>query len=166
MPLLAGQKARSSNLNWGIVARAVRTTSSANATSSTDVAVLRISNILLLNGLEYRICSNTLAPNSSVSGDVVRAQIHYNTSGANASVSDPVLPGAQAFSQVANATPTINFECEYIPGATQTLSILLAVARSSGTGNCTLFADGTRTIELKVYSSGPSVLDTGTGNTL
>lgn len=166
MALTAGTKLRTSNLA-GVVARAVRTTTSANAASSTDVAVLRLSNVLLLNGQEYSIRTSCLAPNSSVSGDVVRVEVRYRTDGTDAGVGDTVLPGSQAFSLVGSATPTITLDCEYVPGATQTLSVLLCVARSAGTGNCTLFADGTqRTIELKVISNGSSVLDTGSGNTL
>lgn len=167
MALAAGTKGRSSNLNWGIVARGVRTTSSATANSTTDVAVLRISGISLVGGLEYRICTNTLAPNSSVGTDVVRIQIHYNISGGNALVTDTVLPGGQVFSPGnSGGFPSSPLECEYVPSSTLTLSVLLAVARASGSGNCSLFADGTRTIELKVYSSGTSVADTGTGNSL
>lgn len=166
MALTAGTKLRTSNLA-GVVARAVRTTVSANAASSTDVAVLRLSNILLLNGQEYSIRTSCLAPNSSVSGDIVRVEVRYRTDGTDASITDTILPGSQAFSQVGSATPTITLDCEYVPPGTQTLSVLLCVARFSGTGNCTLFADGTaRTIELKVISNGSSVLDTGSGNTL
>lgn len=166
MALTAGTKLRTSNLA-GVVARAVRTTTSANAASTTDVAVLRLSNVLLLNGQEYSIRTGCLSPNSSVSGDIVRVEIRYRTDGTDASITDTVLPGSQGFSLVGSSTPTITLDCEYIPSGTQTLSVLLCVARLGGSGNCTIVADGTqRTIELKVISNGSSVLDTGSGNTL
>lgn len=165
MALTAGTKLRTSNLA-GVVARAVRTTISTGSTSTTDIPVLSLSNILMLSGQEYSIRTSCLAPNGGAT-DVARVQIRYNTSGSTASISDPILPGGQGFG-IGNGsgfTP-LTLDCEYIPGSTQVVSLLLCVARSSGSGTVTLYADGTRTIELKVIANGLSVLDTGSGNTL
>jgi len=48
----------------------------------------------------------------------------------------------------------------YTPGSTNTLNIMLATFRNAGTGNVSLFADGSRNTDIEVWDAG---VDPGVG---
>lgn len=146
-----------SNRARGIVKYGFVTTPSGVSTSTTAVAVMRLDDIPLLSGRSYLITCPTLHPTSSVTTDNTRVELRYSTSGA-ATTASSVLPGAQAY-QVFGST--VNLTTVYQPGSNQTLSLLLCVARDSGTGNVTMFADATRLSQIIVYDQGLAVSNTG-----
>jgi hypothetical protein len=146
------------SVSRGSIAWGRRTTISSTSTSSTALGVLRIDNIALKAGRAYTIATGTLHPTSTVNTDNIRLEIRISTSG-TATTSSSVLVGAQAYEVYGN---TSMLRAKYVPGADQTVSILLCVARESGTGNVQLYADGTRITEMDVIDDGPSVSNTGT----
>lgn len=145
------------NHSRGIIKRGRRITSSAVAASATAAGVLRVDSIPLLANRSYTITTGTLHPTSSGTTDTIRSEIRFSTTGA-ATTASTVLPGLQSFTAFGSTTL---LEAEYIPATNQTLSILLCVARFSGTGNCQFYADGTRITELRVIDNGVDVTDTG-----
>lgn len=134
-----------------------RTTASSTATSSTAVGVLRLDSINLKAGQDYTVVTGTLHPTSSVTTDNMRLEIRYSTSG-NATTSSTVLAGLQAFEVYGNTSLLrAKFQCV----ADVTVSLLLCIARDTGTGNVQVYADGTRITEMEVRHDGPTVANTG-----
>lgn len=140
-----------------LIAFSERTTSSSTANSSTAVGVRRCDGIALRPGIRHRIATGTLHPTSSVSSDNLRVEIRYSTSGV-ATTASPVLPGALAFEAFGNTTKLETF---YVPTVPETLSILLCIARDTGSGNASLYADSTRRTQMFVEEC-PNIANTGT----
>lgn len=147
----------------GLLARSRRITTSSTSTSSTAVPVRRVDNIQARAGNVLRVCTGTIHPTSTAAGDNIRVEIRYSTSGV-ATTASPVLPGARAFELFGNASfgNTTILDTTYTPAVDETISLLLCVARDSGSGNVSLFADGTRVTELRAYDELPDPGNTGT----
>jgi hypothetical protein len=167
VPFLAGQRISAGALTretTKVIARARRVTTS-SASTGAAVAVLRLDGVPLLAGRAYRVRSSGIAFDTSVANDVGFATIFYETNGTSATTSDDRLPGAVIQSGLINAaqgeTGVIN--ADYFPATDMSASFLLAVGRAAGSGNITLFADGTtNVIELFVEDNGVDPGDTGT----
>lgn len=147
-----------------LVARARRATaSSASTASSPATAVLRLDDIPLVAGYAYTI-EAAFNADSTVASDILRIELRYTTDGSTPTVSSTQLPGAVGdFQTPTNATwrKADSLKTVYAPAGDETLSLLLTIGRIAGTGNCTLFADGTYLTEIFVYQSGPDPGDTG-----
>lgn len=153
----SGEKITSAKLNRGLIlGRARRDSNSSNAASSTEVGVLRLDGLTFKADYLYRI-SLTCHPASTVSTDVPQTTLRYSTSGA-ASTSSTVIPGGRGYSDTANP---MTLECFLGLGADSTVSILLTIARNSGSGNNFLFADGTRLTTFVVRGEGIDPGDNG-----
>lgn len=139
----------------GIISRGRRATTSAVSGSTTPVGVMRLDGLTLRAGQLYVIRVPKMHPTSSSTGDVIRVEIRFNTAG-NASTASPVLPDAQVYEAFGNSS---SMEAYYVPGADVTVSFLLCVARETGAGNASLYADGTRATLMEVRAEG-----TDTGN--
>lgn len=152
----AGQRTTASALNRrGIAKYGRRDSTSGSSTSSAAVGVLRVDNISVMSGRAY-VINISAHLNSTVTTDNIRVEVRGSTSG-NATTASGVLTSVQFFS-----VPTAKtWRAVYIAPATATLSILLCVARDSGTGSCNLYGDGTRNTELWVEDMS-STTDTGT----
>lgn len=142
MTYTAGQRARAGQLNDDfaavprIVARGNRTTSSTATT--TEVGVLRLDNIPVLSGKIYPVFLNGVVFASSASGDLIEARLRASTSGA-ATTSSTQFGSTTESSFTAGGNQRIQPAVAlYIPSGDATLSILLSVARVSGTGNVSL----------------------------
>ncbi len=158
----AGQKARASQLTQGtIIGWARRITTSSTNSTSTDIGVLRLDNVAVVSGRSYSIRSNSLNVASTVNNDVVRVSVRYRTDGVAAGITDTFLPGGQGYVNIIASGGTITFDIQYVPSGNQTLSLLLCIARSSGTGATTLFCDSVRVTEIKVLDAGVDVGNTG-----
>lgn len=140
-----------------LIAYSERTTTSSGSTSSAPVGVRRCDNIALRPGVRYRFSSGTLHPTSTVTSDVMRLEYRYNTSGV-ASTASAVLPGSRNFETWGN---TSKIETFYTPAVSETVSILLCIARETGTGTVTLLRDAERYIQMYVEEC-PNVANTGT----
>jgi hypothetical protein len=121
----------------GIIARGNRATASSSATT-TEIGVLRLDSIPVVSGRAYRIWTSPMQLYSNVAGDVVAARIRVSTSGA-ATTASTVL-GIALTSSAQTSTGTIQPESRamsevYVASSTTTLSVLLSLARNTGTGN-------------------------------
>lgn len=145
------------------VARGRRIITSTVVTSTTDIGVLRNDAIAVTSGTLYVIASTPLALDSSVANDEIGARIRYTTTGVAATTASTILPGSQvAFRQVdINVPEPKMIFTTYTPSVNETLSLLLCVRRIAGTGNATIFADGTDIIQLLIFSLGTDPGDSG-----
>jgi hypothetical protein len=156
MSFAAGQILTAADLNLAclpgtLVARHRRTTASTAAAAIQGVATLAVP---VATSRLYKIQVPQIHANSTVSGDVVRVQIHFVLGGAVATGS-PVLPGAQAFFPGLTAGwPAGALSTSYVATGTGTLNLMITTFRQNGTGNVNLFADGTRCTDLEVWDMG------------
>lgn len=134
----------------GIIKRGKRITESAGAANSTPVAVMRVDNIPLVAGRSYVITTGTLHVTSTSSSDTIRAELRYSTVG-TATTASAILEGAQSFTDFGS---TAQLDVIYTPATNQTVSLLLCVARFAGAGTTTIYADGTRIIQIRVHDDG------------
>jgi hypothetical protein len=139
-----------------IVAFGRRVTSSSTSNSTTAVGVIRV-NGTIISGNKYRIRTGVIHPTSTVTTDVARVEVRFSVSG-NADSTSPVLPGALAYEAFGNTT---SLDTVYTATANGTLSVALCVARETGSGNVSLFADGTRVTDLYIDNLGLSVASSG-----
>lgn len=165
MAFLAGERPTAGQLNrlGQAVARGRRIGSSSNVTSTTDIGVQRNDAIAVTAGVLYAVVSTPLALDSSVANDEIGARVRYTTTGVAATTASTILPGSQvAFRQVdINVPEPKMIFTTYTPSANETLSLLLCVRRIAGTGNATIFADGTDIIQLLIFSLGTDPGDSG-----
>lgn len=145
-----------------VIARGRRVTSSAASTTSA-VAILRLDDVPLRAGYYYEIRTNALGVRSTVANDAGRAFIVYTTDGSTPTTASPELPGSRVESTVAaaNRSEHVTINAQYPAASVETLSILLCVARTAGTGNVTIVSDATNTIDLSIVSLGEDPGDSG-----
>lgn len=143
MPFAAGQKLRpiadlgtGGQLPQGILRRGNRPTASAT-TTTTEIGVLRVDGIPIVSGRAYRIWTSPLFLYSSVTNDIVDARIRASTSGAattaSTQIGNPLRLKTDSGPGVSSPMSVI-----YPATVTGTLSVLLTVVRTSGTGNVQL----------------------------
>lgn len=153
----AGLLVQLTKLPKGIVAWGNRTSNS--TTTTTEIGVLRIDNIPIISGRAYRIWSSPMQVYSNVANDVVRAQVRGNTGGVATTGSGQI---GNSVSNVQTATGTSFPDSRvlteiYNSVVTGSLSVLLTVARTTGTGNAQILAG----MDLVVEDIGLSQGDTG-----
>lgn len=144
----------------GEVAQGRRTT--ASTATATIVGVLRLDNVAVYNGRAYRISTSNLNLISTVSNDDPQAQLRFSTSG-TATTTSTLLPGGNARGRYVGATGSvfIPINAFYYPTSDATLSVLLCVTRSGGSGNVSIFADANNSIDLVIEDIGPAASNTG-----
>lgn len=143
----------------GIVARGRRTTTSSSTT--TEVAVLRIDDIPVLAGRTYKISTSCMSIGSTVNGDIALANIRYTTDGSTPTTSSTALGGLGVqvpSAAIGMAHPFIGY---FFPSSDQIFSVLLSVARASGTGSVSIGAVATQVIDLIVEDMGFDTGDVG-----
>jgi hypothetical protein len=159
VPLAAGDMPTGGQLallTEGVIGRARSTTVRGAATSSTEDDCLRLDDVPAVADYCYEVVLNCHV-NSTVTTDVVRVTIRYTTDGSTPTTASPILPGGRAYD-----TPSpVHVETTYVPAVDETLSLLVCVARETGSGTCSLYADGDRITELKVRNGGEDPGDTG-----
>lgn len=148
-----------SPFSLGILARGKRTTNS--TTTTTEVGVLRLDDVPIQAGRTYLIYTSTLLADSSVANDGVEGLLRYTTDGSTPTTSSTIL--AQTVDVQTNAAQSTDVAviASYTPAADETLSVLLTVARTTGTGNVGLLGAATTPIELFIEDKGLDVTDTG-----
>lgn len=147
----------------GLVAmRGRRDTSSSGTT--TEVGVIRLDDYPAKNGMILEIGTGALLLDTTVNNDVVDVYIRYTTDGSTPTTSSPILPGGIARKKLTDnaAAESVSISTTYTPGADQTLSLLLTVARFSGTGTVLIFGDGTAITDLRIKPRGLDPTDSGT----
>lgn len=134
-----------------------RTLTSTSNSTSTDIGVLRVSNVDLVGGRAYWI-GYTFHPDSATLTDVVRATVRSSTSG-DATASSTIVYKSRTYAAV--NVGSRHTMCIFIPPSSATYSFLLCFSRNSGASACTMFCDADRGTELFICNVGV-VADTGT----
>lgn len=157
---LAGQKPTAEQVAVELLklAQRGRRVSTSSASTGSVVGVLRLDDLQLVAGRAYKITALG-HPDSSTVTDFLEITVRYSTDGSTPTTASSVIPGGQV---VVRTVSRLDLSFPYVPGSDEVLSLLLCVARSGGSGNCTLYADATRTTDLMVEDIGPDVGDTGT----
>jgi hypothetical protein len=152
--------ARLNALPKGVIARANRNSSSSTTTG--EVGVLRLDDLAIGAGRSYRIWTSPFVVHSTVANDVVRARLRFSTSGA-ATTSSSLLDMWQT-----SVTNTVNppsglLAAKLESGTNLNVSVLLTIARQSGTGNASIISGSGPDLEIDliVEDIGLNASDTG-----
>lgn len=146
------------------IGRARRITNSSAATSTTLVPVLELDDIPVIGGRQYDIITSPLFLDTSVANDVGQAWFTYTLDGSTPVIGSTLLPGGVAEAKLVDTAfgESRVIATSLTPASDGSLSLLLSVARGSGTGNIIIQANGTSTIcEFRVYDRGEDPGDTG-----
>lgn len=146
------------------IGRARRITSSSTSSSTTLVPVLELDDIPIYAGRLYEIMTSVLNIDGTVAADTSTVTLCYTTDGSTPTISSSQIPGGTIQAAQANAASPEGrrISTTYIPAADETLSLLLAFNRTSGTGAMSILADGaSRIIEIRVMDCGEDPGDTG-----
>lgn len=163
MTVNAGQKLTAAQYGADIrggtcIARGRRETNS--STTTTEAEVLRIDTVSLLSGRLYLLKTNSLQPFSSVANDYVAVKLRYSTSGAATSASTAAIVIQDRYTGASGNEGTAA-EVTFPAGSNQTMSLLLTVARVSGTGNVGITGSASVPIEIMIIDLGVDPGDTG-----
>lgn len=152
--------ARLNALPKGIIARANRASSSSTTTS--EVGVLRLDDLAIGAGRSYRIWVSPFVVHSTVANDVVRARLRFSTAGA-ATTSSSLLDMWQTSITNTVNPPSATLAAKLESGTNLTVSVLLTIARQSGTGNASIVSGSGPDLEIELFVEdlGLNVSDTG-----
>lgn len=133
------------------IARASRTSDSSASTSTTEVSVVRLDDIPLKQGRNYRIAW-TLNFDVSTNADSMRGVLRYTIDGSSPTTSSAVLPGSGAEVELTDAAVFEHLHCEtdYTPSTDEMFSVLLTIRHNQGTSSSIAEAD-TTTFHTKIY---------------
>jgi hypothetical protein len=162
MPALAGAVGDPGQYNKdvkGRVARGLRTT--ASATTTTEAEMLRLDSVPVLAGHTYTIATSTMSPFSTVANDYIASRLRYTTDGTTPTVASTLLIAAQSRITGASGNESSLISVTYNPAADGIISLLLTIARSSGTGNVSVSSSATNPIELWISHDGEDPGNTG-----
>jgi Chitobiase/beta-hexosaminidase C-terminal domain len=143
----------------GIIAHHKRITNS--TTTTTEQGVIRIDDVPIEGGRTYLIHTSSLAVDGSVANDVIRSTIRYTTDGSTPTTSSGALTFAQDLQPNVASAVFVAPRCSYTPSVDETLSVLLTVSRSVGTGTVGMLANSGLPIEIFIEDMGVDVGDTG-----
>ncbi len=163
---LAGQRLTAAALNLAtnrLMYRGRRVSNSTGTTS--EIGVLRLDGIAAKAGRLYRIYTNNIGGDTSVANDGVRLNLRMTTDGSTAGTSSTIYTLSQTIVPNISHADYMSVDFTYTPAVDETLSVLLTVARSNGSG--TVVATGGAAgapgpIELYVEDMGVDPGDTGT----
>lgn len=145
----------------GAIKRGNRTTSS--STTTTETGVLRIDSIPILNGRFYKVCTSGLILNSTVAADLIEIRIRGNTGGVATTGSTQFGSLADSSYSASASQKVQSVQSIWVGVADVTLSVLLSVARVSGTGTVGIPVTAPQyNIDMWVEDLGPDPTDTGT----
>lgn len=144
-------------VSWG--SRATNSTT----TTTTEIGVLRVDSIPAISGIGYMVWSTPLAGDSTVTTDEIGMRARFDTTGAAATTASAIMPGTTLEYRQADANVSEErvFSTLYVPGANQTLSILLTVRRIAGTGNVSILGTANIPTAMFVTAAGTAPADTG-----
>jgi hypothetical protein len=141
-----------------LVARARRETD--GTTTTTEIGVLRIDGMALKSGRHYVVLTSDIVISSSVNNDVITGRFRYTTDGTTATTSSTQLAQLNGiFNFAAGAGMVITTEIN--PASDQTVSLLLSVGRTAGTGNVKFLGNAVYPICIWVYDMGVDTGDVG-----
>lgn len=162
MPLRSGSRALAADVVAAarkIVGRARRLSNSSTTTS--EIGVLRLDDVELLADHVYEIQTSSLLVTSSVANDIVHVKLRYTTDGSTPSTSSTLLTQSGERIEVTASGGYTQAIGTYAPSSDEALSVLLTVARNSGTGNVSINYASVAPIEILVIDLGEDPGDTG-----
>lgn len=143
----------------GLYAYADRRTNSTGTTSI--VGVLRLDDFPVRVGRAYRLMTSSLRLTSGVN-DGVTATLRVTTDGSTPSTASTAIATGSAQTTSNAIFENVTLNVVYVPTADETLSVLLCVARTTGTaGNASIGGDATYPIQITIEDIGEAVTDTG-----
>lgn len=161
MTVYAGNIIYASDVNnlGGILARGRR--SSGSSTTTTEIGVLRIDDVPIIAGHLIKVWTSPIYVHSTVSTDVVAARVRYTTDGSTPTTSSTDLGRIQLMINNTSFPPAVPDQIFYVPTVNETLSLLLTVARITGSGTVDLVNTATIDLDLVIEDSGPDTGDSG-----
>lgn len=142
----------------GEIARAYRGTAAGPTSGTTELSILRLDDIAMEADRSYRITVSGIRFDQSVATDHFKWNLRYSTSG-DATTSSTVLNRTELTGDTDTGPPIIAWRR---PTSAETVSILLTLLRTLGTGTATTTADDENDIQMVVEDCGVAVADTGT----
>lgn len=144
-----------------VIARGRRTSNSSSTSSTTELGVLRVDSVSLTSGNLYLISTGSVLVDASVAADIYIARLRISTSG-NATTSSTQLVATQRSVASISQPEDSVLAAFYAPAADETLSVLLTIQRTSGTGVFLAVGATTTPIDLYVVNCGIDPGDSGT----
>ena len=150
------------SLPKGVVYQGNRTSVS-SASTGTEISVLRLDGMTLLNGRTYELKTGNIRPSMSVGTDKVKVNLKYNSAGTATTASTEIgrwegLAGIAAGAVVNSITPISGWVNPVADTAVG--SLLFSFQRVAGTGSITINPDAGG-LWLTVIDHGIVVADTG-----
>lgn len=144
----------------GVIRRGLRTTNSTGTT--TEVGVLRIDGIPVAAGRLYRVRTATsMIFSSTVANDLLEARLYYSLGG-TAAIGVNQFGVLSIESRTAGGSQYTDAITAFLPSpGTGTLSVLLSIARTAGTGTVSIPASATYPVHMTVEDLGPDPGNTG-----
>lgn len=123
----------------GIVARIERTSTSSGTTGTTELPVLRGDNIVCKAGRAYRFSFQGVV-SSTVNDDGFTTRLRLQTGGSNATTSSTEVARDPRQTLSAQGSAGSSLSYTHCPASDQTVSVLLSLVRTQGTGVLTVQA--------------------------
>lgn len=120
-----------------VIARGNRAATSSTTTTS-EIGVLRLDSIPIETGGVYEICTGQLYLLSTVTNDTITAKMRVSTSGA-ATTSSTALGNGLQLKTDSVQPPSAPMNNIYVASTTGSLSVIITVQRTSGSGNVSIF---------------------------
>jgi hypothetical protein len=143
-----------------IVARGQRTSNSTGSTG-TEVGVLRLDGVAVLASRIYTIYTSPLIINSTVANDVMEVFVRYSTTDSATTASTKVSSIAMSARSAGGVQYVIPFICDLPIAAAGSISVLLSINRTVGTGTVSITSSASYPIDLVVMDGGPDPGNTG-----
>src|SRR5690348_15363931 len=146
----------------GLVAGGYGNRQTNSTTTTTIVGVLRLDDVQLRGGRAYEIKTSALRTTSGAN-DGVTATLRVTTDGSTPTTSSTAIATGSTQTTSASVFESITLQRLYQPSSDQLLSVLLCVARTTGSaGNAGLGGDATYPIEIWIVDVGEATADAGT----
>lgn len=146
--------------SFGMIAYGSRTTNT-GTTTTTELAVLSLSDVHVKAGVAYHIYSSAFIFDSSVLGDTVRATLRFTTDGTSPTITSTPLTASELTVTGGGNQARTSLSKIYLPTDDQVLNILMTVVRTAGTGNVDLQHVNGADIDIGVEAVGVAPADTG-----
>jgi len=147
-----------------LIGRARHASSNSTGSASTTlVPFLRLDDIPITAGRAYHILTSNMNVDASVADDVAQITITYTTDGSTPTIASSVMPGGTGKALIRNIShpELILISTVYVPSGNETLSLLLSLARATGTGTVLALGTSPDVLEVKVFDAGVDPGDTG-----
>ncbi len=147
---------------YGSIGRHQRTTSS-STTTTTEIGVIRLDNLTLPAGRRFLFNVSPLIFNSTVAADLISVRLRASTSGAATTASTALADLVDTANTASGSQKTSGLVVPYSPSGAETLSVILTLQRTGGSGTVGLLvpASPTYDIRLDAYDIGVDPGSTG-----